>query len=495
MAEDTNSDPGVNLDIWAIQNGEPVQVASQSHSYQGEAGDLATAFVETADGETYLRYTSESDSGESYNFIEEFYTIDNLETPVYKLHDRAIKSEDGSAELKYYINDEVTENEYLEKQKQLNYREEKWIESSMGSKSVSEELEPIIPNLLAVFESLKTDDLSAPNDILSIEEHAIMEKLMDVISLEELAINNEFVSREHVESGLSQEERIYLANAYYRIPGRQDISSEMESYYIYPKEAVDYYSETYFGYILDESKFPQILSWKYPGYKDGKYMYPVAGDGIDHTDSIVEVKEMKRLEGQHILMQYDQYTFEQEVYYAETENDDFNLYVGLPKSKWPAHFDSYMTHLGTKYALFKKNQYGYALLKRSDKEIIDTNVEEGLGRVLTMQEQEKENYLASLNNAYDLAETAYAGELNKTNLLAAHDAWDAELNKIYGMLREKLPADEMEWLKQEQRNWIKNRDELAGDPNEVGELAHWEVRFKMTMDQTLYLVDRYFDRE
>jgi uncharacterized protein YecT (DUF1311 family) len=36
-----------------------------------------------------------------------------------------------------------------------------------------------------------------------------------------------------------------------------------------------------------------------------------------------------------------------------------------------------------------------------------------------------------------------------------------ELNKIYGVLKEQLSKEQMEKLREEQRNWINHRDEAA----------------------------------
>jgi uncharacterized protein YecT (DUF1311 family) len=46
------------------------------------------------------------------------------------------------------------------------------------------------------------------------------------------------------------------------------------------------------------------------------------------------------------------------------------------------------------------------------------------------------------------------------------DAWDAHLNEVYGMLKENLPADQFNQLKQEQRLWIKSRDTSAMEASE-----------------------------
>ncbi len=41
------------------------------------------------------------------------------------------------------------------------------------------------------------------------------------------------------------------------------------------------------------------------------------------------------------------------------------------------------------------------------------------------------------------------------------EMWDELLNEIYGVLQEQLPSEEMEQLREKQRNWIKERDERA----------------------------------
>lgn len=108
-------------------------------------------------------------------------------------------------------------------------------------------------------------------------------------------------------------------------------------------------------------------------------------------------------------------------------------------------------------------------------------------------EQEKASYIASLHEAYALADTFYSGEQNQSELLAAHDAWDTELNAIYDLLRDKLSAEEMELLRDEQREWIVYRDEYASELAEVGELTYWKIRLQMTMNQTMYLIERYYE--
>lgn len=179
LDEEVQVGEGVYIDIWDMQNGEPVRIKQEFHNDQGEAGDLAVAFVETANGETLIRYTSEAQSGTVSAYNEGFYSVNNLETPMYKLVDRTIIAEDNETmEQKFYVNDEVSEEDYLEQRKQLNDKEYQWIESSIGAKSISNDLAPIIPNVLAVLESLNTQQLQASTEVLPIEEQAIFNKLL-----------------------------------------------------------------------------------------------------------------------------------------------------------------------------------------------------------------------------------------------------------------------------------------------------------------------------
>ena len=44
-----------------------------------------------------------------------------------------------------------------------------------------------------------------------------------------------------------------------------------------------------------------------------------------------------------------------------------------------------------------------------------------------------------------------------------YEAWDKELNKVYKLLMEKLPADRKEKLKKDQRAWVKSKEEKANE--------------------------------
>ena len=44
-----------------------------------------------------------------------------------------------------------------------------------------------------------------------------------------------------------------------------------------------------------------------------------------------------------------------------------------------------------------------------------------------------------------------------------YESWDKELNKVYKLLMEKLPADRKEKLKKDQRAWVKIKEEKANE--------------------------------
>jgi len=105
----------------------------------------------------------------------------------------------------------------------------------------------------------------------------------------------------------------------------------------------------------------------------------------------------------------------------------------------------------------------------------------------------KNAYLESIQYAEDALNDAYVIEGNlKLNLWDAYDIWDYELNRIYGLLEEKLSSQEMDELRNEQRAWIKKRDENT-DPEVIGYLTQVEVLNSRVRERTLYLIDLYFE--
>lgn len=114
-------------------------------------------------------------------------------------------------------------------------------------------------------------------------------------------------------------------------------------------------------------------------------------------------------------------------------------------------------------------------------------------------DETKSTYLASIEYAENLWADAYAGEGEfhqvelKQALWVTYEVWDDELNRIYGLLKEKLSSEQMEKLRNEQRSWIKERDNQTENPDEIGYLTRVELLNDLTRERTLYLIDLYFD--
>lgn len=77
----------------------------------------------------------------------------------------------------------------------------------------------------------------------------------------------------------------------------------------------------------------------------------------------------------------------------------------------------------------------------------------------------KEKYLQQLDDTKKEAEELEATDSSTYALKKVEndrwELWDELLNEIYGVLEEQLPAEEMSQLREEQRNWIKFRDDSA----------------------------------
>jgi uncharacterized protein YecT (DUF1311 family) len=77
----------------------------------------------------------------------------------------------------------------------------------------------------------------------------------------------------------------------------------------------------------------------------------------------------------------------------------------------------------------------------------------------------KEEYLKKLYNTNKEVEELEAADSSTYALKKIendrYDIWDELLNEIYEVLKGQLPPEGMDQLREEQRNWIKNRDDLA----------------------------------
>ncbi|WP_428912359.1 lysozyme inhibitor LprI family protein [Niallia sp. Krafla_26] len=140
-----------------------------------------------------------------------------------------------------------------------------------------------------------------------------------------------------------------------------------------------------------------------------------------------------------------------------------------------------------------ENQKEYQATKvpEKEKEPASTHTEESL----------KEDYLTKLNNAKKEVEDLEATDSSTFALKKVEndrwEIWDGWLNDIYGVLQKQLPPDEMEALRNEQRNWIKNRDDRALEASlkfKGGTQEHLEyvsVLANLTEERCYELVEKY----
>ncbi|MFS0824352.1 lysozyme inhibitor LprI family protein [Bacillus sp. 1P02SD] len=113
----------------------------------------------------------------------------------------------------------------------------------------------------------------------------------------------------------------------------------------------------------------------------------------------------------------------------------------------------------------------------------------------------KDEYLKKLNNTKKEADRMEATDTSTFALKKLEndrwEIWDGLLNDIYGVLNEQLPTDEMDQLREEQRKWIKYRDDTALEASNKykgGTQEHLEyvaVLANLTEERCYELVEDY----
>ncbi|MGG0718296.1 lysozyme inhibitor LprI family protein [Robertmurraya massiliosenegalensis] len=77
------------------------------------------------------------------------------------------------------------------------------------------------------------------------------------------------------------------------------------------------------------------------------------------------------------------------------------------------------------------------------------------------------------------------------------DVWDGLLNEVYAVLKEQLPTEEMDQLREKQREWIKYRDSTALEASEKykggtqEQLEYTAVLNDLTEERCFELVEEY----
>lgn len=116
----------------------------------------------------------------------------------------------------------------------------------------------------------------------------------------------------------------------------------------------------------------------------------------------------------------------------------------------------------------------------------------------------KDEYLEKLNEIdkkdrevpADTSKASTTVELEKEEAERL-DRWDEALNEIYSVLNEQLSAEEIEQLREEQRDWIKERDQKAKEASlkyEGGTMEGLEyvaTQASVTKDRCYELVAKY----
>jgi len=115
----------------------------------------------------------------------------------------------------------------------------------------------------------------------------------------------------------------------------------------------------------------------------------------------------------------------------------------------------------------------------------------------------KEEYLQKLNDTKEETEELEASDPSTYALKKVEnnrwDIWDELLNEIYKVVKEQLPPEEMDQLREEQQNWIKYRDDCALEASlkyKGGTQEHLEyvaVLANLTEERCYELVEEYMN--
>lgn len=118
------------------------------------------------------------------------------------------------------------------------------------------------------------------------------------------------------------------------------------------------------------------------------------------------------------------------------------------------------------------------------------------------QEDKKGDYLKKLNEMEEADRQLESGvtmaELEEQEE-ERYRKWDEELNKIYGVLKEQLKPEEMDKVREEQREWIINRDNTAKESSlkyEGGStetLEYIATQATLTRERCYELVAKYME--
>lgn len=119
-----------------------------------------------------------------------------------------------------------------------------------------------------------------------------------------------------------------------------------------------------------------------------------------------------------------------------------------------------------------------------------------------LTESNKEEYLKKLNKMEESDRYSDAGttmiELEEEEA-KRYNKWDEELNEIYGMLEKQLSTEQMDELREEQRKWVIQRDELAKESSlkykggTTESLEYIATQASLTRERCYELVAKYMN--
>lgn len=115
-------------------------------------------------------------------------------------------------------------------------------------------------------------------------------------------------------------------------------------------------------------------------------------------------------------------------------------------------------------------------------------------------DSQKEKYFMKLNGMYESDRNVEAKETMvemEEQEAERYQNWDKMLNEIYGVLQEQLSSDEMDQLREEQRNWVEHRDEAAKKASlkykggSIESLEYVATQASLTRERCYELVAKY----
>ena len=238
------------------------------------------------------------------------------------------------------------------------------------------------------------------------------------------------------------------------------------------------------------------------GYPNGTFYYSVFSGKFAQLEQIndytyattVDEIQVKNEVGTEEIIDGVKYIYS-EPYGLEDAGEILFYTKGAPVSELPEGYLSWVQYnydLGETlpfYGLYnQQTESGFAGEEGEEYATEDVEADDTREELATIEQQAGE-LTDKLENA-ELTQQEYneiAGEL--------YQLWDDELNAIWGRLKDTLSAEEMEQLKEEERDWITEKDsqmKQAGEEAEGGSMQsmlEYETGAKLTRERVYELAD------